>query len=156
MFTMIILENQGKDGRGERNCVDTFWINVVFLFAMAIDRNSVIKEAQKLASKGQFNKAIPMKVTYHDPCNLGRLAEPWIHWEPHYELPNKAIGKVWRRGEKGVYDQPRNILKAIKGIELLEMDRNRDNAWCCGYGGGVGVHSCERRKGNHCFISPLL
>ena len=97
-------------------------------------RTSCLKDG-----KLQFNRAIPMKVTYHDPCNLGRLAEPWYHWEPRYELPNKAIGKIWRRGDKGVYQEPRNILKAIKGLELVEMERAKDNAWCCGYGGGVGT-----------------
>jgi Fe-S oxidoreductase len=89
--------------------------------------------------KLKFNRSVPMKVTYHDPCNLARLAEPWYHWEPKYEPPNIAVGKTWRRGEKGVYEPPRNILKGIQGIELIEMQRVRDNAWCCGYGGGVGV-----------------
>lgn len=87
----------------------------------------------------RFSKAVPMKVTFHDPCNLGRLSEPWLHWEPRYELPNIAVGKKWRRGEEGVYEQPRNLLKAIKGMELVEMERRKDNAWCCGYGGGVGT-----------------
>jgi len=89
--------------------------------------------------KFKFNRSVPMKVTYHDPCNLARLAEPWYHWEPKYEPPNIAVGKTWRRGEKGVYEPPRNILKGIRGIELIEMQRVHDNAWCCGYGGGVGV-----------------
>ncbi len=89
--------------------------------------------------KLKFNRRVPMKVTYHDPCNLGRLAEPWYHWEPKYESPNIAVGKTWRRGEKGIYEPPRNILKAIRGIELVEMERHHDNAWCCGYGGGVGI-----------------
>jgi Fe-S oxidoreductase len=89
--------------------------------------------------KFKFNRRVPMKVTYHDPCNLGRLAEPWYHWDPKYEPPNIAVGKTWRRGEKGVYEPPRNILKGIQGIELIEMERARDNAWCCGYGGGVGM-----------------
>jgi len=89
--------------------------------------------------KLKFTRRVPMKVTYHDPCNLGRLAEPWYHWEPKYEPPNIAVGKTWRRGEKGVYEPPRNILKGIKGIELIEMERARDNTWCCGYGGGVGT-----------------
>lgn len=89
--------------------------------------------------KFEFKKSVPMKVTYHDPCNLARLSEPWFHWEPHYEPPNIAVGKVWRRGDKGIYDPPRDILKGIPGIELVEMERAKDNAWCCGAGGGVGL-----------------
>jgi Fe-S oxidoreductase len=91
------------------------------------------------AGKIRFTRKVAMKVTYHDPCNLGRLADPWQHWESKYEPPNIAIGKKWRRGYDGIYEPPRNILRAIRGIELVEMDRHHDNAWCCGYGGGVGV-----------------
>jgi Fe-S oxidoreductase len=89
--------------------------------------------------KFKFNRRVPMKVTYHDPCNLGRLGEPWYHWEPKYEPPNIAVGKTWRRGDKGIYMPPRDILKGIKGVEFIEMERVKDNAWCCGYGGGVGT-----------------
>ncbi|MFX1529133.1 MAG: (Fe-S)-binding protein, partial [Promethearchaeota archaeon] len=52
-----------------------------------------------------------IKVTYHDPCHLGR----------HMNL----------------YDIPRDIIQKIPGIELIEMKRNRKDAWCCGAGGGV-------------------
>jgi Fe-S oxidoreductase len=86
--------------------------------------------------KFAFKKKVPMKVTYHDPCNLGRLSEPWQEWTPKYKrvIP---LGKVWRRSDRGVYDPPRNILKGIAGIELVEMERNRSNAWCAGSCGGV-------------------
>jgi len=88
--------------------------------------------------KVKFKKNIPMKVTYHDPCNLGRLSETWQAWEPKYiEGTNMPIDKTWRRGNRGIYDPPRNVLKGIPGIELLEMERARGNAWCEGSCGGV-------------------
>ena len=45
--------------------------------------------------------------------------------------------KKYRRGANGVYDIPREILKSIPGLELIEMYRIRESAWCCGSGGGV-------------------
>lgn len=51
------------------------------------------------------------KITYHDPCHLGR----------HMDL----------------YEPPRDLIKKIPGLELVEMKRNRQNAWCCGAGGGL-------------------
>jgi len=88
------------------------------------------------AGKLEFKKNLSMKVTYHDPCNLGRLSEPWQEWVPNYKrvIP---LGKVWRRGDRGIYDPPRNILKGINGIELVEMERTRSNAWCAGSCGGI-------------------
>ena len=92
--------------------------------------------------KIKLTQKLPMTVTYHDPCHLGRLAEPWIHWQG---VEKKVMGKLviqdppkmFRRGANGVYDAPRDILKSIPGIEFVEMERIREYAWCCGSGGGV-------------------
>jgi len=88
--------------------------------------------------KIEFKKRVPMKITYHDPCNLGRLSEPWQEWVPNY-VRVIPIGKVWRRSDRGIYDPPRNILKGIPGIEIVEMERNRSDAWCAGSCGGVDM-----------------
>jgi Fe-S oxidoreductase len=41
------------------------------------------------------------------------------------------------RGANGIYEQPREVLRSIPGLELIEMERVKEYSWCCGAGGGV-------------------
>ena len=54
---------------------------------------------------------LPLTVTYHDPCDLGRGAR--------------------------VFDAPRELIRSIPGVKLVELARNRENCACCGGGGNL-------------------
>jgi Fe-S oxidoreductase len=86
----------------------------------------------------KLTNKIETKATYHDACQLARLSEPWIQWEGKrgkwgVTEPVKPV----RRGTYGVYEAPRELIRNVPGIEFVEMIRIRENAWCCGAGGGV-------------------
>jgi Fe-S oxidoreductase len=85
-------------------------------------------------------KSVALNVTWHDPCHLGRLGEPYIHWSGK-QLPGHIRlfdpPREFRRGTYGTYEAPRAVLNSLPGLKLKEMDRTREYSWCCGAGGGV-------------------
>jgi Fe-S oxidoreductase len=96
-----------------------------------------------LLKEGKLKPArkVDINVTYHDPCHLGRLGEPWIHWKGTEIGLSRSFNppKEFMRGTYGIYEPPRDVLKSIPGLKLVEMDRIKEYAWCCGAGGGVNV-----------------
>lgn len=90
-----------------------------------------------LFTSGQLklSKSVDWKVTYHDPCHAGRHLTKFIIDKDGSQLWAGAY--VGLNDEDCLYDKPRELLKAIPGIDLREMRRIKANSYCCGGGGGV-------------------
>ena len=87
-------------------------------------------------------RPVRRKVTYHDPCYLGRQSEPPLTWKGECKVTHGCMTytdppKEINRGVNGVYEPPRQILRAIKGLDFVEMYRIREYSYCCGGGGGA-------------------
>lgn len=110
-------------------------------------RAEVLHSSQVLAqliSMGKLDlpKQVRQKVTYHDPCYLGRQSEPPLQWEGKHKISHGCMTytdppKPINRGVNGVFDEPRKIITSINGVDFVEMHRIREYAFCCGGGGGV-------------------
>ncbi|MGQ9476023.1 MAG: FAD-binding and (Fe-S)-binding domain-containing protein [Actinomycetota bacterium] len=79
---------------------------------MGLEWDMEVKHITQLAAemvrngKLRFERPVNMKVTWHDPCHIGRHG--------------------------GIYEEPREVLRAIPGLELVEMEHNREESLCCG------------------------
>jgi len=62
-------------------------------------------------------RELSLKVTFHDPCDLGRGAR--------------------------VFEEPRQAIRSIPGVELIELERNRENCRCCGGGGSLEMFDAD-------------
>jgi Fe-S oxidoreductase len=93
------------------HCYHTF-VNEYPEFMVNFEVVHITEFLAELVEQGrlEIGGELPKKVTWHDPCYLGR--------------------------HNGIYDEPRDLLKKVGGLELAEMADTRDDSLCCGGGGG--------------------
>ncbi len=82
----------------------------------------IIPYLDQLLTQGklEFTGNIEKKVTYHDPCDLGRACN--------------------------IFDEPRSVLKQVPGLEYIEMKRSGIDARCCGGGGNLQAYKPDLAK----------
>jgi len=121
LFEMLAVKNikaMGRHGFGEVVTTDAHAFNVMKNEYPAVGAGFTVKHhTQFLAERlDELKKHLrfehPRKITYHDPCALGRANRNYV------------------------FEEPRRVLEAIPGVELVEMYRNRTTSFCCGGGGG--------------------
>ncbi len=125
-------------------CYDTFKVDYPLYRKFNFKVLHIVEFFEELIESGQLqlSNKVPLTVTYHDPCHLGRNAERYEEWDGD-EVPIMPLisinvpPKPKRCGTFGIYDAPRNILNKIPGLKLVEMERIKEYAYCCGAGAGV-------------------
>jgi Fe-S oxidoreductase/nitrate reductase gamma subunit len=117
LFEMLLEKNNAAFGKSEFQTIittDPHSYNTLKNEYPEDGRHPVLHYTELLdnlisSGKIKFSKKLGYKVTFHDPCYLGRY--------------------------NGIYDAPRRVIAAT-GCELVEMPRCRENSFCCGAGGG--------------------